>query len=66
MSTSRSLDLSGFELSYPSTVDESLKVTLQGTAPSVDQTTTKTIIQVQENDNNGNLISSQLSPRLLW
>ena len=60
VSTARSLDLSGFELSYPSTVDESLKVTLQGTAPSVDQTTTKTIIKIQENDNNGNLISSSV------
>ncbi|MGD0080061.1 MAG: hypothetical protein ABSB80_05380 [Methanoregula sp.] len=59
-STSRSLDLSGFELSYPSTVDESLQITLQGTAPSVDQTTNKTIITVQENDQNGNLIASSV------
>jgi len=58
VSTSRALDLSGFELSYPSTVDESLQISLQGTAPSVDQTSNKTMISVQEDDQNGNPITS--------
>lgn len=53
----RILSLSGFELSYPSSVDQSIRVTLEGTAPSVDQTTNKTIIKIQEVDSNNNVVS---------
>lgn len=54
----RILSLSGFELSYPSSVEQSIRVTLEGTAPSVDQTTNKTIIKIQEVDSNNNVVSS--------
>ena len=40
----KTLDLSGFELSYPSKVDESIRVTLEGTAPTVDTTTNKILV----------------------
>lgn len=49
------LALSGFELSYPSSVEESIRVTLEGVTPSVDKTTNKTIIKIQEKDQNGNI-----------
>ncbi|MGB7787407.1 hypothetical protein [Methanoregula sp.] len=52
------LDLSGFELSYASTVDESLSVTLEGTAPTVATTTNQTILDVHEVDSNGDTVTS--------
>jgi hypothetical protein len=52
------LSLSGFELSYPSSVDQAVRVTLEGTAPSVEKTTNKTIIKIQEVDQNNNIIES--------
>jgi hypothetical protein len=59
----RILSLSGFELSYPSKVEESLRVTLEGTAPTVTQTTNKTIIKVQELDSHNNIITSTVVER---
>ena len=56
--TDQTLDLSGFELSYASTVDESLSVTLEGTAPTVTSTTNQTILDVHEVDSNGDTITS--------
>jgi hypothetical protein len=56
--TGRMLALSGFELSYPSKVEESVRITLEGTAPSVTQSTNKTIIKIQESDSNGNALTS--------
>ena len=56
----RELALSGFELSYPSKVEESVRVTLEGTAPSVTQTTNKSIIRIAQTDNNGNLLSDSI------
>ena len=56
----KTLDLSGFELSYPSSVDEVVRVTLQGTAPEVDTTTEKIILNVKEIDSNGNTVSSSM------
>ena len=44
------LDLSGFELSYPAKVNESMRITLEGTVPVVDTTTNKTIIRFIEQD----------------
>jgi len=56
--TGRQLALSGFELSYPSKVEESVRITLEGTAPSVTQSTNKTIIRILETDSNGNPVTS--------
>jgi hypothetical protein len=56
--TDQTLDLSGFELSYASTVDESLSVTLTGTAPAGTSTTNQTILDVHEVDSNGDTITS--------
>jgi hypothetical protein len=54
----KTLDLSGFELSYPAKVDESIRVTVEGTAPTVDKTTNKTILDIHELDTHGNIVSS--------
>jgi len=54
----KTLELSGFELSYPSDTSEVIRVTLQGTAPTVDATTEKTILGVKEVDSNGNTVTS--------
>lgn len=54
----RMLSLSGFELSYPSDVDQKIRVTLQGTAPTVETTTNKTLIRLQEVDSNNNVVTS--------
>jgi hypothetical protein len=56
----KTLDLSGFELSYGSSVDEIVSVTLEGTAPSVDVTSEKIIVNVKEIDSNGNTVSSSI------
>lgn len=51
------LDLSGFELSFPSTVNEErVVVTLEGTAPAVQEGRTKTAIQVSVMDTTGNTL----------
>lgn len=54
----KTLDLSGFELSYPSKVDESIRVTLEGTAPTVDTTTLKDMVRIKELDSNGNIVTN--------
>lgn len=56
----KTLDLSGFELSYPSSVDEEVSVTLEGTAPSVDTTTNKIMVNIKEIDSNGNTVASSM------
>lgn len=56
----RMLSLSGFELSYPAKVEESMRVTLEGTAPTVSQTANKTIIKLQELDSHNNIITSSI------
>ncbi|MDD1702962.1 MAG: hypothetical protein LUQ31_08300 [Methanoregula sp.] len=56
-STNKILTLSGWDISYPSSVSESVKVTLEGTAPSVTSTTNKTLIKIKELDSNSNEIS---------
>jgi hypothetical protein len=64
--TGQTLDLSGFELSYASTVDESVSVTLEGTAPAVTTTSNETILDVYEVDSNGNkLTSSEVTQSVL-
>lgn len=59
----RVLTVSGWILSYPSSVEEMLKVTVQGKAPTTSQTTNKTIIKVCEYDSHGNLLSSSCVER---
>ena len=61
--TGRVLSVSGWVLSYPSSVEEALKVTLEGVAPTVTQTTNKTMIRVAEYDSHSNLISSSVVER---
>ena len=59
----RVLSVSGWVLSYPSSVEEALKVTMEGTAPSVSQTTNKTLIKIAEYDSHSNLLSSSVVER---
>lgn len=54
----RTLTLTGFELSYKSGVEESVRVTMQGTVPSVTTTGEKTIIKIQEYDSSNSPIES--------
>lgn len=54
--------LSGFELSYPSTVNESVRVTLTGTAPEVSSSTGKVIVDVHEVTSTGTpVITTQVT-----
>ncbi len=59
----RVLTVSGWILSYPSSVEENLKVTLQGKAPTVSTTTNKTLIKIAEYDSHNNLLSSSVVER---
>ncbi len=59
----RVLTVSGWVLSYPSSVEESLKVTVEGKAPSVSQTSNKTLIKISEYDSHNNLLSSSVVER---
>lgn len=62
----KTLELSGFELSYPSSVDEAIRVTLEGTTPSVDTTTEKVMLNVHEVDTHGSTITStQIEKKVL-
>ncbi|MCX6690037.1 MAG: hypothetical protein NTZ39_10180 [Methanoregula sp.] len=55
------LELSGWDLSYPSrSIEESVRVTLEGKAPSVTSTSNKTLIKIQEMDSRNNPITSSL------
>jgi len=56
----KSLTITGFELSYKSGVEESLRVTLEGTTPTVDKTTDKTIVKIQEIDSGNSPITSSI------
>jgi hypothetical protein len=59
----RVLSVSGWVLSYPAAVEEAMKVTLEGTAPTVAQTTNKTMIKIAEYDSHNNIISSTVVER---
>jgi hypothetical protein len=59
----RVLSVSGWVLSYPSSVEEAIKVTLQGNAPTVTSTTNKTMIKISEYDSHNNLLSSSVVER---
>jgi hypothetical protein len=53
----RVLTVSGWVLSYPSSMEEALKVTVEGTTPAVSQTGNKTLLKVCEYDSHNNVIS---------
>ena len=53
----RTLNISGWILSYPSTVQESLNITLEGTAPNVSSPASRTIITITEFDSGNNPIT---------
>jgi len=61
--TGRVLSVSGWVLSYPSSMEESLRVTLEGNTPTVSQTTNKTLIKIQEVDSRNNIITSTVVER---
>jgi hypothetical protein len=61
--TGRILSVSGWVLSYPSSVEESMKVTLEGVAPTVSQTTNKTLIKIQEIDGHSNILTNSIVER---
>ena len=61
--TGRVLSVSGWVLAYPSSMEESLRVTLEGIAPAVSQTTNKTLIKIQEIDSHNNILTSSVVER---
>ncbi len=58
-----SVFISGWLLSYPSTVSESVRVTLEGSVPSVTKSMNKTIVLVQELDGNNAVIPGSIVTR---
>jgi len=54
--TTEQLTLSGFELNYPSTVQQSVVVIVNGTAPEVSRVTMTSIMAIRETDGSGNII----------
>ncbi|PKL68174.1 MAG: hypothetical protein CVV30_09560 [Methanomicrobiales archaeon HGW-Methanomicrobiales-1] len=54
----RTLTITGFELSYKTGDDVAVRATLEGKAPTVTETTDKTIIRIQEIGSNGAAITS--------
>lgn len=57
----QTLDLSGFELSYPSDIkglNETVRVTLTGTAPGTITPTSKKVLDIYEIDNFGNITTA--------
>ncbi len=62
----RTLAINGFELSYKTSDDVSVRTTLEGVAPPVTQTTNKTIVRITEYDTTGKpLTSSQVEKTAL-
>src|SRR5665647_3324541 len=54
----RTLTITGFELSYKTSDEVTVRVTLEGVAPTVDKTTNKTLIRITEYDKNNKPITS--------
>jgi hypothetical protein len=54
----RTLTIVGFELAYKSSDDVGVRVTLEGKAPAVTETTDKSIIRIQEMDAQGRAITT--------
>lgn len=59
----RVVSVSGWILSYPSSKDESMKVTIEGKAPTVTSTSNKTLIKICEYDSHGNLMANSCVER---
>lgn len=59
----RVLSISGWVLAYPSSMEESLRVTLEGITPAVGTTTNKTLIKIQEIDSHNNILTSSVVER---
>jgi hypothetical protein len=58
VSGGRTLAISGFELNHRASDVVSVRVTLEGVAPPVTQTSTKTIFRITEYDSNGKPVTS--------
>jgi hypothetical protein len=56
--SSKTVTINSFLLNYKSGDDVSVGVTLEGTAPTVTQTSNQTLVQINEVDSNGNLGNS--------
>ncbi len=54
----RTLNISGWVLSYPTSVPESLSVTLEGTAPYVSSPTGRVLVRVAEIDSSATIVGS--------
>ena len=54
----RTLTISGFELSYKTSDEVAVRVTLEGVAPVVEKTSNKTLIRITEYDSNSKPITS--------
>ena len=61
--TGHSVFINGAVISYPSTVSESIRVSLEGSVPSVTKSMNKTIVLVQELDGNNEVIPSSVFTR---
>jgi hypothetical protein len=59
----QSIYLTGWVLSYPSSTQESIRVTLEGTVPSVIRSMNKTIVLVQELDGRNTVIPASVVTR---
>jgi len=56
----RSLSILGWELTYKTSDEVSVRVTLEGVAPPVTETTNKTLVRIQEYDTNGKPVTSSV------
>jgi hypothetical protein len=54
----RTLSINGFELAYKPSDEVSVRVTLEGEAPAVTQTSNKTVIRITEYDASGRAVTS--------
>jgi hypothetical protein len=57
-SAQETLDISSFLLTYKSSDDVSVGVTLSGTTPTITQTSNQTLVQIYEEDENGNQLGT--------
>jgi hypothetical protein len=56
--TGRTITITGFVLNYKTSDDVSIRVSLQGVAPAVTDTSNKTIVRVTEYDSDGKAVTS--------
>jgi hypothetical protein len=54
----RSITITGFVLNYKTSDEVSVRVTLEGVAPAVSETTNKTVVRITEYDTNGKALTS--------